>query len=223
MSFSDIFKKSFLEGFGGDISIYRTITVLTITLIISLYIYLVYRAISRDGFYSRTFNISLATISLVTASIVLAMQSSIVISLGMVGALSIVRFRTAIKDPIDLLFLFWSISTGIICGAGIYMIAIVSSLVITLVLVTLQLIPMCRAPYLLVLNSSSLNLEDLAAPILKKYAPHYKVKSRTLTADSCSLIVELRTKKEKDLIQEMNRLEGITSATLLSHDGDDIV
>ena len=126
-TFSDIFKKSFLEGMNGS-----NVTTLLVTCILAIYNFIVYYVAARRNFYSKSFNISLALIAVITASIILAMQSNVVISLGMVGALSIVRFRTAIKDPTDLMFLFWAISVGIICGAGMFKVAIITSVILTL-------------------------------------------------------------------------------------------
>ena len=115
MSFKDIFKKSFLEGYAGtEINTTTIVVALAIASALAFYMFLVYRVATRKTFYSKNFNISLAGITVITAGLILTMQSSVVLSLGMVGALSIVRFRTAIKDPMDLMFLFWSISVGII-------------------------------------------------------------------------------------------------------------
>ena len=120
VSFSDIFKKSFLDGFTSiDINIYTAASAMMITSFIAFYIFIVYRLVTRKTFYSKTFNIAIAVISVITAGVIITIQSSIVVSLGMVGALSIVRFRTAVKDPMDLVFLFWSIVVGIICGVGL--------------------------------------------------------------------------------------------------------
>ena len=139
MSFRDVIKKSVLEGFvQSDIGTVAVLVTLGITTLLALYIYYIYRLSSRSAFYSRDFNKTLALMPVVTAAIVLAMQSSIVISLGMVGALSIVRFRNAVKDPMDLLFLFWSISVGIVCGARLYEIAIIASAVVTALLFLLD-------------------------------------------------------------------------------------
>ena len=125
MSFKDIFKKSFLEGFAStEITTVTVLAALAIACALAFYIFLTYRVLTRKTFYSKNFNISLAGITVITAALILTMQSSVVLSLGMVGALSIVRFRTAIKDPIDLMFLFWAISVGIICGAGLAQVAI---------------------------------------------------------------------------------------------------
>lgn len=152
-TFKDIFKSSFLEEWLNfqvdDITVAET---LIITALISLYIFFVYRLISRRGFYSKTFNIALFAVSLITSAIVIAIQSNVVVSLGMVGALSIVRFRTAIKDPMDLTFLFWSISVGIICGARQPDIAIILSFGLTVCIVLLDLIPNVRASMLLIVN-----------------------------------------------------------------------
>ena len=154
MSFNDAIKKSVLEGFSyADLSTTKIMTTLIITFAIALYIFFVYKMVTKSAFYFKSFNISMAIISVVTAGIILAMQSSIVISLGMVGALSIVRFRTAIKEPMDLMFLFWSISVGIICGANLYVIAILASLVITIGLLALELTPVGMAASLLVVSA----------------------------------------------------------------------
>ena len=133
MSIKDVIKKSVLEGFTqADISTTRVLITLGITLLLAVYILFIYKMQCRSVFYSKEFNITAAATSIVTAAIVLAMQSNIVVSLGMVGALSIVRFRSAIKNPMDLLYLFWSVSVGIVCGAGLFEIAIISSVVITI-------------------------------------------------------------------------------------------
>ena len=140
MTFSDGIKQSILDGFmATEMTTGEIVTTLAVAFAISVYIFVLYRVITKSAFYSKTFNISMATISIVTAAIILAMQSSLVISLGMVGALSIVRFRTAIKDPMDLLFLFWSIGTGIICGSGLYKIALVLALVVTIAIALLEI------------------------------------------------------------------------------------
>lgn len=153
MSIRDTIKKSVLEGLGqGDISISRIAGALFITALFAFFIFQIYKLVKKSGFYSHTFNVSMAVISLVTAGIILAMQSNIVISLGMVGALSIVRFRTAVKDPMDLLFLFWSIGTGIICGAGLYKIAILLTLFVTIGMFLLEMLPKAKAPFLLIIN-----------------------------------------------------------------------
>ena len=193
MSIKDAIKKSVLQEFTdpavtmGDIA-----ASLGMAAVLALYIYLIYKLVTRSAFYSRDFNKSLAMLPVITAGILLAMQSSFVISLGSVGALSIVRFRNAVKDPMDLVFLFWSISIGIVCGAKLYALAILLSLVLTVLVFVLDLIPAAKSPMLLVMNGSDASVEAALQPILKQQAKAAHVKSRNLTTAGIDLIVELR-------------------------------
>lgn len=221
MSFQDIFKKSFLEGFSSvEITAVTVLVALGIASVLALYIFLVYRVVTRKTFYSKNFNISLAGVTIITAALILTMQSSVVLSLGMVGALSIVRFRTAVKDPIDLMFLFWSISVGIICGAGLAQIAIILSLVLTLGIIVLDKFPIARAPMILVVNACDLDLENQIAQIVTQYDRHMCVKSRNMTENTLDIVIELRTAQGNELIRELMKLKGITSASLIAHDGE---
>lgn len=221
MKFTDVLKKSVVEGFSyTDISAAKVMITLGITFAICLYIFFVYRFITKSAFYSKSFNVSMAIISVVTAGIILAMQSSIVISLGMVGALSIVRFRTAIKDPMDLLFLFWSIGTGIICGAGLYQIAIIVSIAVTIGILILDLLPVRKSPFLLIINSENKKIEEKMKNTLTKYCKNYKVKSRNITGQGIDMIIELRTNNESELIEQISAMEDIISVSLLAHDGE---
>lgn len=221
MSFSDIFKKSFLQGFSGaDLSLRNIVVSLFITCALAAYIFFIYRIITRKTFYSKNFNISLAVISVITASIILTIQSSLVVSLGMVGALSIVRFRTAIKDPMDLVFLFWSLSIGIICGAGLAQIAIVTSLIITAGIFLMNLLPVAKSPMILVINVSKPDCEAKLLETVKKYSKYYKVKSRNLTSSCADYVIEVRVKEEGALVSDVAALENVVSASLLSHDGE---
>lgn len=221
MSMTDIFKKSFLDGFAStDINIYTAAIAMFITCVIALYIFMVYRVVTRKTFYSKTFNISIAVIAVITAAVIITIQSSIVVSLGMVGALSIVRFRTAVKDPLDLVFLFWSIVVGIICGVGLAEIAIMLSIIVTCGIVLLDRIPVAKAPMMLVINSSNIDTENDIMNIVKKYSKFSNVKSRNMTKDSLDMIIELRISTESDLLKEILGIEGVLSASLLSHDGE---
>ena len=221
MGFKDVFKKSFLEGFTSmDITTGKIAATLIVTALLALYIFAIYRLVTRKVFYSKNFNISLAVMSLITAAIILAMQSNLVISLGMVGALSIVRFRTAIKDPMDLAFLFWSISIGIICGAGLYEIALVTSVGVTVFILVLDMLPVGKAPMMLVVNSSEMNGEKAVLDVVGKYARYYKVKSRNLSKGRLDLVIELKVKEESALVSEVAALDGMLSASMISHDGD---
>lgn len=221
MSFSDIFKKSFLDGFTAtDINIYTVIMALLVTTLLAAYIFVVYRIVTRKTFYSKTFNITLACLALITSGVILTIQSSIVVSLGMVGALSIVRFRTAVKDPMDLMFLFWSIAVGIICGVGLAEIAIVLSLILTVGIVVLDRIPVARASQILVVNAASLDAEAQIVEVIVKYQKNYKIKSRNMTKNSLDMIIELRTKDGSQMIRDILNIPSVESASLMSHDGE---
>ena len=168
MSFKDIFKKSFLSQFNSDLSTTSIIMALLITAVIAVYIFAVYRVVCRKAFYSRSFAISLPVIAMITASVIIAVQSSIVISLGMVGALSIVRFRTAVKDPMDLAFLFWSISVGIICGATLYEVAVEASILITLVMLGLHYVPNVKPALILLVNGTDAEVQEEVKQVLEE-------------------------------------------------------
>lgn len=221
MNFSDIFKKDFIASYTSEnISVPHIAAVLFITAVIACYIFVVYRLITKKTFYSKNFNISLAAIAVITAGIILAVQSSIVISLGMVGALSIVRFRTAIKDPMDLLFLFWSIGTGIICGAGLYKIAIILAILVTVGIIILDMLPVRAGTRLLIVNADTKEAEDAIEAAVKELSGSYKLKSKNITADGMDLILEIREKNEKELMDRLSEMEQITSVSLLAHDGE---
>lgn len=221
MNFNDVIKKSVLEGFSyADLSTAKIMTTLLITFLIAVYIFFVYKKITKSAFYFKSFNVSMAIISVVTAGIILAMQSSIVISLGMVGALSIVRFRTAIKDPMDLLFLFWSIGTGIICGAGLYKIAIILAFLVTIGILILDMMPVRLSPYLLIINADTKEVEEEIIGTVKKMAGTYRLKSKNVTKDGMDLILEVRAGKEKELVDSLSEMKGITAVSLLAHDGE---
>lgn len=221
MGFKDVFKKSFLEGFTSmDITTAKIVATLFVAALLALYVFAIYRLVTRKVFYSKNFNISLAAMSIITAAIILAMQSNLVISLGMVGALSIVRFRTAIKDPMDLVFMFWSISIGIICGAGLYEVALVTSVAVTIFILVLDMIPVSKAPMMLVINSSKMDGEQQILDIVGKYTKSYKVKSRNLSKGRLDMVVELRVREESALVSEVAALEGMIGASLIAHDGE---
>ena len=221
MSFSDVIKKSILQGFTNtDIPTIQIVITLGITFFIALYVFFIYRMVNKTALYDKSFHVSMAIISVITAGIIIAMQSSIVISLGMVGALSIVRFRTAIKNPMDLLFLFWSIGVGIICGAGLFEIAVIVSLMVTVGIFLLEFMPENKKPYLLIVNGScALDETDLINRI-KKHARMVRVKSRNLKKNSMDFIFEVHTKKEKELLNELSSVEEIVQLSLLSHEGE---
>ncbi|MCR4762923.1 MAG: DUF4956 domain-containing protein [Lachnospiraceae bacterium] len=224
MTFQDIFRKSFLSTYDTSAtSTSQIAAALLITALLGLYIFACYRILTRRTFYSKSFNTSLVALAVITAAIILTIQSSIVISLGMVGALSIVRFRTAIKDPMDLVFLFWSISVGIICGAGLAEIAVLASLAVTVLLFILDRLPVARAPMILVINGSLREgLDQEIEKIVRSLSSSHHIKTRSITDGQLSLVTELRIPEEngQKLTEQISSLTGITSVSLLSHDGE---
>lgn len=220
MNYSDIIKKSVLEGFAyADFPTVKIVITLGITFFIAAYIFFVYRLITRSVFYNKNFNIAMAIISIVTAGIIIAMQSNFVISLGMVGALSIVRFRTAIKEPLDLLFLFWSIGAGIMCGAGLYELAIIISIVVTFGLFILQLVPLTASPMLLIIKMNDVDKEEAVLSVVKKSTKKYLIDSKSITNGIENLIIEIRAKEYSGLTNEIAKVEGVVNVTLMHHEG----
>lgn len=221
MSIADTIKKSVLEKFqSSDINTTTILVTLGAAALLGLFIYLVYRFTTKSSFYNRSFNKALACLPIITAGIMLAMQSNLVISLGMVGALSIVRFRNAIKDSSDLTYLFWSISMGIIIGAGLFELAILLSICIAILVAFLDLLPTTRAPFLLVISAETEVREDQLLRVLKKHGARGKLRSRSITKRGTEWIFELRTQKGAIVIQEITNIAGVQSANMLSHDGD---
>lgn len=221
MSFTDVIKKSVLEGFtSGEMSSTKIIVILLVTLVLSVYIYFIYSLINKGTMYDKEYHISMAMISVVTAGIIIAMQSNIVISLGMVGALSIIRFRTAVKSPLDLLFLFWSIGNGIICGAGLFEVAAIVSLVVSLGIYAFELLPGIKKPYLLIVSTTKDMEEDTLLLVVKEHSKQYSVKSRNHKKSSVDYLIEVKTKEEKELLKAIDGVNGVEEYSLLSQTGE---
>ena len=220
MTFKDIFKDSFLGEFEGIMDLKTIFIQLAIATLFAAYIFFIYRILTRKTFYSKTFNISLVAMTIITAAIILTIQSNIVLSLGMVGALSIVRFRTAIKDPLDLAFLYWSISVGIICGAGLSAIAFALSIIMTVGIFVVQYYPAKKLSKILVVNSKDTTKDTAILELVKKEDRNCVVKSKNLTATSLDMIIEVKVSDDSTLIHDLLAIEGVTSASVLSHDGE---
>lgn len=193
---------------------------LILTTVLAVYIYLIYKQINKNSFYNKNFNMSLVALAIVTAAVILTIQSSIVVSLGMVGALSIVRFRTAIKDPMDLVFLFWSITVGIICGAGHAIIAIIASAIITVVVFSFANSNGGKPHMVLLVNSDTYAAENDIMKIIQKYCQSYRVKARNLTKNHLDMAIEVKVSEQGELLKALLEMEHIYSASLVDHDGD---
>ncbi len=221
MSIKDVLKKSFVSSISmAELSVSEILMVLGVTLLLALYIFFIYRIFTRKNFYNKSFNISLAATALITASVIITIQSSIVISLGMVGALSIVRFRTAVKDPLDLVFMFWSLAVGIICGTGLFDIAAILSIAVTAMIFVLDKIPVMQTPMILMVQGMYCDMENDLCDIVSQYTKYYKVKSRNITPERTSIVMELRVKDGGALVQSIGALEGILYVSMIDHDGE---
>jgi uncharacterized membrane protein YhiD involved in acid resistance len=221
-TFTDIIKNSFLEE-TADFSIAAASVSLLSALFIGLFIFFIYKKTYAGVMYSKPFNTSLVLLSVLTTFVILAVTSNVVLSLGMVGALSIVRFRTAIKEPLDLVFLFWSISVGIILGAGLYSLAFLGSAFITVILLVLTGKVDSSAPYILMLQLENENAELQATEIIKNRFGKVIVKSKSITDGQPELIYEVKVKNnETSFMNELSAIEGVQNATLVSYNGNQV-
>ena len=196
------------------------ITMLLMVSVFSFYEFLVYRYVSKRSFYSKHFNISLAIIPFFIASIIMALQSSLVVTLGTIGALAIIRFRTAVKDPLDMVYLFWSVHTGIVVGTGLFEVAFLTSIVVTVFILILDFMPLGKAPYLLVINIEDIGEERSILDLIDGFAKHVNVKSRNFSPNGIDMIAEIRTKHEAELMKELVTHQAIKAASLVAHDGE---
>lgn len=209
-----------MHGYASAELDFKTILVcLSITALVSLYIGAVYKMVNKNSFFDRSFYLSLFALAILTSMVILTIQSNVIVSLGMVGALSIVRFRTAIKSPADLVFLFWSISVGIICGAGFAMIAIAGSAVLTIGIVLFSVLPSEKESMVLVINSSE-TVEEQINGIIEKYCTYAKVRARNITRTNVNLAIEVKLSQPTELVDEISRIEKVTSVSLVEHDGE---
>ena len=216
----ELINRTLFEGYSSmDIQVSAVLVCLLCTAVISLYVFGLYKVMHRNTFYNFNFNLSLLMLSLITAAIILTIQSSVVVSLGMVGALSIVRFRTAIKDPMDLAYLFWSISIGIICGAGLAIIAVIMSVGATVILVIFQKTYKESHMTVLVVNANK-NVEAEVNELLKEHCAYAHTRARNFAHQSMNMAVEIRTKEPAEVVEEVMKIEGVLTASLVDQGGE---
>ncbi|WP_270942218.1 DUF4956 domain-containing protein [Romboutsia lituseburensis] len=221
MTFNDVFKSSFVDKVSGFSAI-DSIIALGAAFLVGLFIYMVYKKTFMGVMYSRPFNVSLVALTMLTTFVILAVTSNVVLSLGMVGALSIVRFRTAIKDPMDLVFLFWAIASGIVLGAGLIPLAIFASIVMGLILVFFANKTVLDTPYILMINCNDENSEEVVNKKIKSTFSKYQVKSKSVIPDrGIELVFEVRMKNgETKFVNELSQIQGVTNSVLVSYNGD---
>lgn len=220
MNFSDIFKSSFIENI-ASVSMLDMAIAMALAFLIGIFIFFVYKKTFSGVMYSSSFGVTLVALTMITTLVILAVTSNVVLSLGMVGALSIVRFRTAIKEPLDIAFLFWAIAVGIVLAAGMIPLAVIGSIVIGVVLLVFVNRKSHFNPYLIVINCDSHSSEENAKNYLKDKVNKCTVKSKTAQSGSVELTLEIRLKDDNtDFINELSAINGINSAVLVSYNGD---
>ena len=220
MTFQDIFKSSFLENV-SSVSIPDMLITLVLSFALGLFIFLIYKRTFAGVMYSSSFGVTLLALTMITTVVMLAVTSNVVLSLGMVGALSIVRFRTSIKEPMDIAFLFWAIAVGIILAAGMLPLAIVGSLVIGLILVLFANRKPHVRPYIAVLQCADQEAEKQATGYLQTQVQRCTVKSKTVQPGQVEVNLEVRLKDgNTDFVNALADLPGVRSAVLVSYNGD---
>lgn len=220
MTFQDIFKSSFLENV-TSISLLDMTLALILAFGIGMYIFFVYKKTFSGVMYSSSFGVTLVALTMITTLVILAVTSNVVLSLGMVGALSIVRFRTAIKEPLDIAFLFWSIAVGIVLAAGLIPLAVIGSVVIGIFLLVFANRKPHANPYIIVMHCTGQDSEQQATEYVKQQVKRFVIKSKTVQKDAIEINAEIRMKDDRtDFINTLSDMEGVESAVLVSYNGD---
>ena len=220
MNFNDIFKSSFLENV-TSVSIVDMVIALALAFCLGLFIFMVYKKTFSGVMYSSNFGVTLIALTMITTLVILAVTSNVVLSLGMVGALSIVRFRTAIKEPLDIAFLFWSIAVGIVLAAGMIPLAVFGSVVIGIVLLVFVNKKSYSHPYILVLQCENHASEQQAKGFVAQYVNRMVVKSKSVQRNIVELNLEVRLKEDNtDFVNILSTMKGVQSAVLVSYNGD---
>ncbi len=220
MTFNDIFKSSFLEK-ASEFSILDVGLAMLLSFAIGLFIFFVYRKTFAGVMYSASFGVSIMAMTLITTFIILAVTSNIILSLGMVGALSIVRFRTAVKEPLDIAFLFWAIAAGIVIGAGLIPLGIIGSVFIGIILLVFVNKKSSDTPYIVVLNLDNDKAESDCMELIKAKTKKSLIKAKTVSRNGIELTVEVRlTDMSAKLLNELLTIDGVSNACLVSYNGE---
>lgn len=220
MTFSDIFKSSFLENV-TSVSLLDMFLALVLSFCVGMFIFYVYKKTYSGVMYSSSFGVTLLALTMITTLVILAVTSNVVLSLGMVGALSIVRFRTAIKEPLDIAFLFWAIAAGIVLAAGMIPLAVIGSIIIGIILLVFVNRKSGVNPYIVVLSCMDSEAEKAAVAFLQSRTLKSVVKSKTASKGGIELNMEIRLKEDDtDFINELAAMSGVQRAVLVSYNGD---
>lgn len=219
-TFNDIFKSNFLNNV-TSVTILDMVLSLALAFCIGLFIFIIYKKTFKGVMYSASFGVTLIALTMITTLVILAVTTNVVLSLGMVGALSIVRFRTAIKEPLDIAFLFWSIAVGIVLAAGIITLAVFGSIVIGVVMLVFVNKRSFDNPYIVIINCTDDAAESRAAEMLASVVDKCVVKSKTVTPDAIELNYEIRLKSDDtSFINGLSKAEGVENVVMVSYNGD---
>ena len=220
MTFSDIFKSSFLDNVAG-IQWFDMAIAMALAFCVGVFIFFIYKKTYQGVMYSSSFGVTLVALTMITTLVILAVTSNVVLSLGMVGALSIVRFRTAIKEPLDIAFLFWSIAAGIVLAAGLIPLAVAGSLVIGVILLVFVNRKSHLNPYIVVVQCDGSESERKALALLGENTTKCVVKSKTAQKGMVELNCEVRLKEDNTaFVNALADMDGVSSAVLVSYNGD---
>jgi len=220
ITFQDIFKSSFLENVNA-IPVFDMALTMLLAFALGLFIFFIYKKSYSGVMYSASFGVTLMGLTMVTALVILAVTSNIVLSLGMVGALSIVRFRTAIKEPSDIVFLFWAIAAGIVLAAGLIPLAVFGSLLIGLVLLLFSRRKSFDSPYILVVHCADAEAEIISRELVRRGVKKLSLKSKSVSKGCIELNYEVRLKDaDSSFINELADLPGVSHTVMVSYNGD---
>ena len=218
----EVFENIFNTYSNESITTTTIISVLMMVLFLSIYEFLVYRFVSHRSFYNKSFNITITILPFFISTIILCLQSNIIITLGTIGALAIIRFRTAVKDPVDMLYLLWSVYVGIICGCQLFEVGVLTSIIVTIVLVVLDNINFGRRAFVLILHSNE-DIENELQDTFKEKKISNKFKSRNYTNKGYDYAIEFTTKDIEGLKKELSNNEKVSKYSIIEYDADDIV
>ena len=220
MSFKDIFKNSFLEN-TVSFSVVDTLISLVLAFGIGMFIYFIYKKTYQGVIFSRSFGVSLVALTMISTFIILAVTSNVVLSLGMVGALSIVRFRTAIKDPLDIVYLFWSVGVGIVLGACMYPLAVIGSLIVGIILLVFVKAKTPDCDYIVVVECRNDEAEKKSQSIISESVKKSNIKSKTVSAGYIEVTYEVKLSgNTTEFLNKLSAADGIDKAVLVSYNGD---
>jgi uncharacterized membrane protein YhiD involved in acid resistance len=219
MTFKDIFKSSFLENM-PEFSAVDVLLAMAFAVVLGAFIYFIYKKTFQGVMYSTGFGITLIGLTMVTTLVILAVTSNVVLSLGMVGALSIVRFRAAIKEPFEIVFLFWALAVGIVVGAGMFLLAVVGSLIIGVILLIFARQKIGVHPYILVISCADSTAEAAIMDTVKNAVDRLQVKAKTVSAHGTELSIEVTLKNDETaFVSALAAIEGVSNASLVTYNG----